>query len=67
MSRSDRNAAIAAAIILAAMIALFYFLPAIMVALGDVPAVAAAVVALVVVGPFVLFWLRGRHRRRGED
>lgn len=43
----------------------FYFLPHIMIALGGVsPWLAAAFGALLVLGFFLLFWLRARYQRK---
>lgn len=65
MDRDTRNAAIAAAIILLVFGLAAYFLPAIMLAVGNVSTVLAAFVALVfVLGLFVVLWLRGRSQRK---
>ena len=67
MDRSTRNAAIAAAIILGGFGLVAYFMPTIMLALGDSSPWAGAVVAvLFVLAFFGVFWLRGRSQRRGE-
>mgnify|MGYP007026480775 CR=1 FL=1 len=63
MTRNDKRAALAAALILGGFGLLFYFLPRIMLALGDWPLAAIAVMAAVIVGPFVLLWLRSRHTK----
>ena len=64
MSGDGRSAAIAALIILLGTGAVFYFLPRIMIALGDVsPWLAGGFGALLVLGFFLLFWLRARYQR----
>jgi hypothetical protein len=63
--RENRNALIAAAIIMAAFVAGAFFMPDIMTAVGGFSPVAAGVVAVVFVAAFFLiFWLRGRHQDR---
>jgi hypothetical protein len=65
MDRDTRNAAIAAAVILLVFGLAAYFLPTIMLAVGKVSTVLAAVVAVVfMVGLFVVLWLRGRSQRK---
>lgn len=67
MDRSTRNAALAAAIILAGFGLLAYFMPAIMLALGESSPWVGGLVAVLFVGAFFgLFWLRGRSQR-GKD
>ncbi len=64
MDRQTRNSLVAAAIILAGFGLAAYFMPAIMLWLGEISPVAAGLVAFVFVfGFFGLFWLRGRSRR----
>ena len=64
MDKSSRNAALAALIILAVFGLGAYFLPAIMISIGNVSTFAAAIYAVLFVGAFFLvFWLRGRARR----
>lgn len=61
----NRNAAIAAAIILVGFGLAFYFLPKIMLAVGSVSQVGAALVAILfVLGLFLVLWLRARAQRR---
>lgn len=61
----NRNAMIAAAIILAGFALLAFYLPDIMMAAAEFsPVAAGAVVALFLLGFFALFWLRGRHQNR---
>ncbi|MCF3642249.1 hypothetical protein LXM94_19960 [Rhizobium sp. TRM95111] len=60
--------AIAAAVILVGTGLAFFFLPRLMIALGDVsPWLAAVVGAGFVLAFFLLFWLRARYQRRHED
>lgn len=67
MTPDTRNALIAAAVILIGFAALAYFMPTIMLAVGEWSTLAAAVLAVVFVGGFFLvFWLRGRSRSGGE-
>lgn len=63
--RSGRSAALAALTILLGTGLVFYFLPRIMVALGDVsPWLAGVFGTLIVLGFFLVFWLRARYQRR---
>ena len=63
MDKSTRNAAIAAAIIMAVFGFVGYFLPAIIVAAGAIsPFVGGAIAGLFVLAFFGVFWLRGRSR-----
>ncbi|TIS63369.1 MAG: hypothetical protein E5W93_03825 [Mesorhizobium sp.] len=65
MDRETRNAAIAAAWILLLFGLAAYFLPTIMLAVGKVSTVLAAVIAAIfMVGLFVVLWLRGRSQRK---
>jgi len=68
MDRGTRNAAIAAALILLGFGVVGYYMPAIMVWLGELSPFAGGVAAaLFVLAFFGVFWLRGRsQRRRGE-
>ncbi|MBK8457398.1 MAG: hypothetical protein IPL47_10085 [Phyllobacteriaceae bacterium] len=64
MNPDDKRSAAMAAVLFAAFAALAYFLPTIMLAVGDVSIVAAVgVAAAFLVLPFVVFWLRGRAKR----
>ena len=66
MDKSSRNAAIAAAIILGGFGLGAFYMPTIMIAVGNYSTVAAGVVAVAFVGAFFLvFWLRARSQRRG--
>lgn len=65
MDKGNRNSAIAALVIVCVFGFGAYFLPTIMIALGDVSTVIAGVVGVVFVGAFfAVFWLRGRAQRR---
>lgn len=65
MDKSNRNAAIAALVIVCVFGFGAYFLPTIMIALGEVSTVIAAIAGVAFVGAFFLvFWLRGRAQRR---
>jgi hypothetical protein len=67
MDPGTRSSAIAAAVIMAGFGITAYFLPTIMLAVGGWSPVAAGVVAaLFVAAFFMVFWLRGRSRNRGE-
>lgn len=64
MDRDTKNSAIAAAVILACVAVVAYFMPAIMLAAIEIsPWLAGAVAALFLVAFFMIFWLRGRFRR----
>lgn len=65
MTESNRNAAIAAAVIMIGFGVFAYFLPTIMLAVGNISPIAAGVIAVLFVAAFFLvFWLRGRSQRR---
>lgn len=67
MSPDNRSAAIAAAIILVAVAAVFMLLPRIVLWIGDFsPLLAIAVGALFVLSFFLIFWLRARYQRRHQ-
>jgi hypothetical protein len=66
MDRANRNAAIAAAIFVVGFGVLAFFLPTIMIAVGNVSPIAAGVVAVAFVAIFfVVLWLRARSQRGG--
>lgn len=68
MQRETRNAAIAALIILLFFSLAGFYLPKVMLALGSISPVLAAVFAvLFVLAFFLVFWLRGRQRRDGGN
>jgi membrane protein implicated in regulation of membrane protease activity len=63
----NRNAAIAAAILLLVFGLGAVYMPTIMLAVGNVSTVAAGLIAVLFVAAFFLvFWLRGRSQRRRD-
>lgn len=67
MDRNTRNAAIAAAIILAGFGLVAFYMPTIMLRLGEASPLIGGVVAVLFVAAFFgVFWLRGRSRRDRE-
>jgi hypothetical protein len=59
-----KNNAIAAAIILLGVGAALYFMPTIVLTLGEVsPLLGAAAGAVIVLAFFILFWLRSRLKK----
>lgn len=63
MDSSNRSAAIAAAVILIGFGLVAYFMPTIMLAVGEFSPFVAGLIAVAFVGAFFLiFWLRGRNR-----
>ena len=70
MSPSDRNAALAAFLILVTVGLGFFFAPAVVVSLSAISPWLSAFVAIVFVAAFfVIFWLRARSQRQrdGQD
>lgn len=68
MDRSNRNAAIAAGLILLGFGLVGFYMPAIVVKLGAISPFAGAAAALVfVLAFFGLFWLRGRRQRKRDQ
>ena len=64
MDPNTRNAAIAAAIILGGFGLVAFFMPTIMLKVGEASPVAAGVIAVLFVAAFFgVFWLRGRSKR----
>ncbi|MBA3446490.1 MAG: hypothetical protein H0T56_02570 [Pseudaminobacter sp.] len=67
MNRDNRNALIAAGAIMLVFAGLAFYLPTIMLAVGDLSPVAAGAVAVLFVAAFFLiFWLRGRSQARKD-
>lgn len=63
MDEGSRNSAIAAACIMLGFGLFAYFLPTIMLAVGNYSTIAAGVIAVAFVAAFFLvFWLRGRAK-----
>lgn len=68
MTPENRNSAIAAAVLLAVFGFGAFYLPTVMLAVGNLSPVAAVVVgALFVAAFFLVFWLRGRSQKRRDD
>lgn len=64
MDTSTRNAAIAAALILGGFGFIAFFMPTIMLSLGEISPVLAALVAILfVLAFFGVFWLRSKTKR----
>ena len=64
MDEKTRNAAVAAALILGGFGLVAFFMPTIMLSLGEISPVLAGVAgAAFVLAFFGLFWLRGRAKR----
>ncbi|MBO3762048.1 hypothetical protein J5J10_20625 [Ciceribacter sp. L1K23] len=64
-SNNNRSSAIAAAIIILVVGVVFYFLPSLVLWIGDYsPALAVAVGALGVMAFFMIFWVRSRFQKR---
>jgi len=67
MSPENRNSAIAAAILLAVFGLGAFYMPTIMLAVGNLSTVVAAVIAAAfVLAFFGVFWLRGRSQKRRD-
>lgn len=65
MTPENRNAAIAAAVLLAVFGLGAFYMPTIMIAVGNVSTVAAGIIAILFVAAFFgVFWLRGRSQRK---
>jgi drug/metabolite transporter (DMT)-like permease len=65
VTAENRNSAIAAAILLAVFGVGAFYLPTVMIAVGNLSTIAAALIAILFVAAFFLvFWLRGRSQRR---
>jgi hypothetical protein len=67
MDRNTRNALIAAACFMLVFGLAAFYLPNIMLAVGDVSTIAAGAIAILFVAAFfAVFWLRGRSQRRRD-
>ena len=65
---SNRSAAVAAAVILLGTGLVFYFMPAMMMALSEIsPWLSYALAIAFVLAFFAVFWLRGKRQHRDED
>ncbi|MGH6762443.1 MAG: hypothetical protein ACRECW_12750 [Phyllobacterium sp.] len=63
----NRSAAIAAAIIFVGFGIVAYFMPSLMISIGNAsPILAGIFAALFVVGFFGVFWLRSRYQKRKD-
>jgi len=68
MDRNTKNAAIAALWILLIFGIGAFYLPTLIVAIGDYSTIAAAMLAVLFVAAFFgVFWLRGRSQRGRKD
>lgn len=68
MDRETRNSAIAALWILLIFGIGAFYLPTVIIAVGDYSTVAAAAVGVLFVAAFfMVFWLRGRSRRKSGE
>jgi hypothetical protein len=68
MDRNNRNALIAAAVILVGFGLVAFYMPTIMLAVGEVSPAAAGLIAILFVAAFFLvFWWRGRSQRNRKD
>ena len=64
MDGKNRNTLVAAAIIMLAFGLTAFYLPSIMLAVGEVSTIAAGAVAILFVAAFfMVFWLRGRSQQ----
>lgn len=68
MTPENRSSAIAAAILLAVFGLGAFYLPTVMIAVGNFSTIAAGIIGVLFVAAFFLvFWLRGRSQRsRGK-
>jgi hypothetical protein len=67
MDRDTRNAAIGALWVLLLFGIAAYYLPTVMLAIGNVSTILAGVVAAVfMMAIFIVFWLRGRSQRKKD-
>lgn len=65
---STRKAAIAAAIILAVVAAVFLAMPRIVIALGDIsPWLGYGATLVFILGFFAIFWARSRYQQRNRS
>lgn len=67
MSPESRSQAIAAGVILVAAILVIYFLPSIVLTIGNYsPALAFVAGAALLLAFFLVFWLRARYQRNRD-
>ncbi len=68
MTPENRNSALAAAVFLAVFGFGAFYLPTVMLTVGNLSTVAAGAVGILFVAAFFLvFWLRGRSQNRRKD
>lgn len=68
MTRDNRNSLIAAAVLMAVFGLGAFYMPTIMIAVGNISTVAAGLIAILfVLAFFAVFWLRGRSQRKRQD
>ena len=68
MTPENRSSAIAAALLLAVFGLAAFYLPTIMIAVGNVSTIAAGIIAVLFVAAFFLaFWLRGRSQKKRDE
>ncbi len=68
MTAENRNAALAALIIMLVFGGGAFYLPSVMLALGGYSTIAAGIFGVLFVAAFfMVFWLRGRSRRAGGE
>jgi uncharacterized membrane protein YadS len=64
MDRETRQTALATFLILAIFGTFLYFVPTIMLAVGNIsPVLGGVFMGLVLIAPFAFFWLRSRSRK----
>lgn len=67
MDKATKNSAIAAALVLLGFGVVGFFMPAIVLKLGEIsPFFGGAAAVLFVLAFFGIFWLRGRRNRNGD-
>ncbi|MFC5386140.1 hypothetical protein ACFPLB_09195 [Aquamicrobium segne] len=68
MNRETRQTAIATFLILAIFGTFLYFVPTIMLAVGKISsALGVVVIGVVLLAPFLFFWLRARSQKKKAD
>jgi hypothetical protein len=68
MDGKNRNTVVAAAVIMLGFSLTAFYLPSIMLAVGEASPVAAGAVAILFVAAFfIVFWLRGRSQQGKGD
>lgn len=68
MTPNDKNSAIAAGLIILGFGFAMYFLPKLVLWIGEFsPLLATAIGSLILLSFFMIFWLRARYQRRHKD